>query len=174
MKFQIRAFAEMSKRLFESSKHAELYAKFRPTYGQDVYDKIIEFCRETSTEFKLAVDVGCGSGQSSKPLTNYFMQVIGTDISKKQIDNAAKDIANLQFQLAPAENLSFLENNSTDLVTIAQAIHWVDTDAFYTEVKRVLKPGGSLVAYGYGKCTVDNLQAQEILSKVRVINRSVV
>ncbi|XP_041350566.1 putative methyltransferase DDB_G0268948 [Gigantopelta aegis] len=155
----------MNKRLFEDSKHAELYAKFRPTYGQDVYERIIDFCKETSAEFKLAVDVGCGPGQSSKPLTGYFESVIGTDISKKQIENAVTNIANLQFRVGSAEDLDFLGNNSTDLVTVAQAIHWINTDAFYTEVSRVLKPGGSLVVYGYGNCTVDNQQAQDIQSQ---------
>lgn len=38
----------------------------------------------------LAYDVGCGSGQSTQFLAPYFTQVIGTDVSSAQIDNAIK------------------------------------------------------------------------------------
>ena len=37
-----------------------------------------------------------------------------------------------------------------DAVTVAQALHWLDVDRFYAEVRRVLKPGGVLAAWTYG------------------------
>ena len=39
---------------------------------------------------------------------------------------------------------------SVDLITVAQALHWFDRPKFYEECKKVLKPGGLFVAYGYG------------------------
>jgi SAM-dependent methyltransferase len=36
-----------------------------------------------------------------------------------------------------------------DLVTVASAIHWFDLDAFYAEVRRVIRPGGLLAAWTY-------------------------
>ncbi|ESP05110.1 hypothetical protein LOTGIDRAFT_227805 [Lottia gigantea] len=149
----------MSIRLFEAAKHAELYAKFRPKYGQDVFDAILNFCKKGKCDFEQAVDVGCGSGQSTVPLSKVFKRVIGSDISAKQIENAPREIKNLEYHVGPAEDLSFLSNSSTDLVTIAQAIHWVDTERFYSEVTRVLKPGGGLVVYGYGLNVLDNKTA---------------
>ncbi|XP_050408967.2 putative methyltransferase DDB_G0268948 [Patella vulgata] len=155
----------MGTRLFEAAKHAELYARFRPKYGKSVYDAIIDFCKSGKCDFDLAVDVGCGSGQSTTPLCSSFKHVIGLDVSPKQIEKAPKSVKNLTFRVSPAEDLSFLSNNSTDLITISQAIHWVDTNKFYKEVTRVLKPGGSLVVYGYGLNTMDNVEAQAELDK---------
>ena len=40
-------------------------------------------------------------------------------------------------------------HSSTDLVTVAVAIHWFNFDEFYREVKRVLKPKGILAAWTY-------------------------
>jgi SAM-dependent methyltransferase len=45
---------------------------------------------------------------------------------------------------------SGLESKSIDLVTVAQALHWFDLDAFYAEAIRVLKPPGILAAWCYG------------------------
>lgn len=50
--------------------------------------------------FHLAVDVGCGSGQSTHVLASRFEKVVGTDISKAQIE-AAK-------QAAHPPNISYL------------------------------------------------------------------
>ncbi len=35
-------------------------------------------------------------------------------------------------------------------MTVEQAIHWFDFDAFYREVDRTLKKGGILAVIGYG------------------------
>src|SRR5262249_35211079 len=38
---------------------------------------------------------------------------------------------------------------AADLVTVAQALHWLDLARFYGEVDRVLKPGGLLAVWCY-------------------------
>ncbi len=43
---------------------------------------------QKSKPFSLAVDVGCGTGQSSRPLGPYFDKVIGIDRSEEQLANA--------------------------------------------------------------------------------------
>ena len=40
---------------------------------------------------KLAVDIGCGTGQSTRPLAPYFEKVLGFDISEAQLENARKE-----------------------------------------------------------------------------------
>jgi hypothetical protein len=49
-----------------------------------------------------------------------------------------------------------------NLVTVAQALHWFDLERFYTEVDRVLKPGGVLAAWGYGVLSIDQPQISEM------------
>lgn len=40
---------------------------------------------QKSPPFDLAVDIGCGSGQSSRSLTPHFKQVVGTEVSEVQL-----------------------------------------------------------------------------------------
>ncbi|XP_060067355.1 putative methyltransferase DDB_G0268948 isoform X1 [Ylistrum balloti] len=154
----------MSIRLFEGANHAQLYAKYRPTYTSEVYDEIKTYCQlPEASGCDTAVDIGCGNGQSTVPLTNIFKAVIGRDISEKQITEAKKHAPSIDFSVGPAEDLSFLDNETVDLVTTAQALHWMDRPRFFKEVERVLRPGGALVVYGYGNCTIDRTEAQRIV-----------
>ncbi|XP_012943727.1 uncharacterized protein LOC106013199 [Aplysia californica] len=52
---------------------SDLYIKYRPTYPERLYEKVIKFCQESETcTWELAVDVACGSGQSTLPLAKFF------------------------------------------------------------------------------------------------------
>ena len=39
-----------------------------------------------------------------------------------------------------------------DLVTVAQALHWLPHEAFYKEARRVAAAGGVIAAWCYGSC----------------------
>jgi len=41
------------------------------------------------------------------------------------------------------------------LAVVAQALHWFDRDAFYSEVRRVLKPAGVIAVWCYSFLTVE-------------------
>ena len=72
-----RQLSDMSSNwaLFTNAKQTELYAQYRPRYTEQVFKTIIDYCGETSSDFHLAVDVGCGSGQSTEPLAKHFRRV---------------------------------------------------------------------------------------------------
>ena len=53
--------------------------------------------------------------------------------------------------VAPAEE-SGLASGQVDLVTVGQALHWLDHERFYGEVRRVSVPGGVFAAWTYGAC----------------------
>jgi ubiquinone/menaquinone biosynthesis C-methylase UbiE len=78
--------------------------------------------------------------------------VIATDASEKQIANAERH-PRVEYRTATAEE-SGLEAASVDLVTVAQALHWFDLDRFYSELRRVLKPGGIFAATAYKLATI--------------------
>lgn len=163
-----------NKKLFESSEIAQAYAKYRPKYGNDVFECIINYCKETHCGFSLAVDVACGNGQSTVPLAKHFQKVIGVDVSKMQISQAPTDTPNISFCVGPAEDLSFIASETADLVTIATALHWLDLDSFYPEVQRILKPGGIFVTYTYEltECVLDDPRGTAILRYVSFKIRS--
>ncbi len=125
------------------STHPDLYAKYRPVYPWQLYYLIFSYVKNKET----AWDCGTGNGQAAKELSKVFSKVFATDISQKQIEHAVhKD--NIFYSIQPAEQTDFADN-SFDLVTVAQALHWFRFDEFYKEVIRVTKPGGIVAAWTY-------------------------
>lgn len=129
------------------SQSAELYAQFRPTYPPSLYENVLQHVKHK----KNAWDVGTGNGQVAVELANHFQQVKATDISADQLQFAPAK-PNIEYAVLPAEKTNF-EDGQFDLVTVAQAIHWFQLDAFYKEVNRTLQPGGVLAVWGYGLIT---------------------
>lgn len=126
------------------SENSALYQQARPDYSAEIIQQILQHV----PEYGLAWDCGAGSGQFTGWLAPYFEQVLASDLSAAQLAQAPK-LDNVRYEQAAAEE-SGLPDHSADLVTVAQAIHWFDFEAFYTEVKRVLKPEGCLAVIGYG------------------------
>lgn len=63
-----------------------------------------------------------------------------------------------------------LDNETVDLITVGQALHWLDVSKFYKEVERVLKKKGILAVYGYGLPVVvceGNSSLATIVEKVK-------
>ncbi len=156
----------MEIRIFETKDIAKAYVRYRPVYPDDMYKSIFAYCEEGKESKNLAVDVACGNGQSTVPLSSHFEKVIGVDISEAQLAEAPKNHPSVIFRQGPAEDLSFLEDSSVDLVTCATGMHWLDRPRFYKEVDRVLKPAGCLVIYGYGHMKMANRKANAILEEV--------
>jgi SAM-dependent methyltransferase len=126
------------------SGHAADYSAYRPGYPQSLIDFLASVAPATET----VLDCGCGGGQLSIPLTSRFDRVIATDASPQQIAHAEAH-PRVEYRTATAE-ASGLQDASVDLVTVAQAAHWFDLDAFYAEARRILKPDGVLALITYG------------------------
>ena len=126
------------------SGNAAAYGRYRPHYPPELFSFLVAQCPVR----ELAWDCGCGNGQASVALADHFERVYATDASAEQIAKA-KPHPKITYAVAPAE-ASGLPDRSVDLVTVAQAIHWFDFDAFYNEVRRVSKPDGLLAAISYG------------------------
>src|SRR6478735_5619939 len=58
-------------------------------------------------------------------------------------------------EMFPAEKAN-IQDNSVDLITVAQAAHWFDLDEFYNEVTRVSKNNGILAIWSYGIHKIDD------------------
>lgn len=154
----------MSIRLFEDSGHTSEYAQYRPTYPDSLFDKIAAHCGYNKSKLDIAVDVGCGNGQATLKLKDYFKQVIGTDVSPGQIEQAKKyEDSNITFRCSQAEHMPFIDNESVDLVLAAQAYHWFDHEKFHKEAKRILKKNASIIIVGYGVNVLDNTEADRLV-----------
>lgn len=131
------------------STQSKQYAQFRPTYPKAFYDFIFSEISTTDT----AWDCATGNGQVAVELAKTFKHVYATDISENQLANAPQK-ENITYQIEQAEDSSF-KDQSFDLITVAQAIHWFKFDAFFATVKRTLKPDGLFVAVGYDLMKID-------------------
>jgi ubiquinone/menaquinone biosynthesis C-methylase UbiE len=132
------------------STQSSLYAKYRPAYPQDLYDFIFMQVANKQT----AWDCGTGNGQAAKELAMAFEKVFATDTSHKQIENAIQ-LPNIFYSVQPAEQTDF-PDNSFDLITVAQALHWFRFDDFYKEVKRVGKINSFFAAWTYSLLRITN------------------
>jgi ubiquinone/menaquinone biosynthesis C-methylase UbiE len=125
------------------STRADKYAQFRPTYPEALFDHLFGLSPEKGTSW----DCGTGNGQIAQRLAPVFQHVEATDISRQQLDNAVQ-LPNIHYSVQAAEKTGF-PDHYFDLITVAQAIHWFDFEAFYAEVDRTIKPGGILAVIGY-------------------------
>ncbi|WP_080057356.1 class I SAM-dependent methyltransferase [Spirosoma aerolatum] len=126
------------------SGHADLYAQYRIDYPTDLYEFILQFVNNRH----IAWDCATGNGQVAGTLADLFTQVEATDMSEKQLAEAVQK-PTIRYQLSTAEHTPFADH-TFDLITVAQAIHWFDIQAFHQEVRRVAKPGGVIAEWGYG------------------------
>lgn len=125
------------------SGHATSYARFRPRYPAGLF----EFLAQTAPARELAWDCGTGSGQAAGALAERFRRVVASDPSHPQVA-AATSHSRTAYFVGTAESAP-LRAGCADLVTVAQALHWFDCEAFFREVRRVLRPGGVVAAWCY-------------------------
>lgn len=145
----------MSKDLF--SKRSDVYAKYRPRYPARLFEYILQFVPGRLC----AWDCACGNGQAAILLADYFESIEATDLSEKQISNAIAH-PKINYSVSPAEKTIF-KPGTFDLVTVAQAYHWLDFAKFETEVKRVAKPTAVIAIWGYGLVTAADKLLNEML-----------
>lgn len=138
----------MSKDLF--SDQSKAYALYRPQYPKELFDYISSFVPNK----KAAWDCATGNGQCAVALAQVFEQVLASDISLNQLKQAPLK-ANLEYILCPAEQTPFADN-SFELITVAQAYHWLNWQKFYAEANRVGKPECVVAVWMY-----DLLQSEE-------------
>ncbi|MDB4875228.1 MAG: Methyltransferase type 11 [Gemmatimonadetes bacterium] len=119
------------------------YAAFRPRYPHALF----EFVASIAPRHGRAWDCGAGTGQATVELAEFFDEVVGTDVSAQQIEQAPAH-PKIRWLVTPAESTP-LEPASVDLVTVAQALHWFDHARFNDEVRRVAAPGAAIAAWSY-------------------------
>ncbi|WP_448681610.1 class I SAM-dependent methyltransferase [Pseudomonas nicosulfuronedens] len=127
----------------------QAYARFRPEYPAG----LAAYLASVAPDQRLAVDVGCGSGQLTRQLAGCFHTVVGLDPSADQIAHAAPQ-ENVSYACASAEELP-LPSRSASLITAAQAAHWFDLPRFYAEVRRVAQPSAVLALVSYAVLCLD-------------------
>ena len=95
------------------------------------------------------LEYGCATGGNSLSLAPLCRSMTGIDISDVAIGHATEravmgGIGNASFHAMNAEDMTF-PDASFDLVFGSGIIHHLDLDRCYSEISRVLRPGGTAV-----------------------------
>jgi ubiquinone/menaquinone biosynthesis C-methylase UbiE len=96
------------------------------------------------------LDLGCGAGHASFTAAEVVAQVTAYDLSAQMlevVENAAREkgLTNVNTQQGYAEALPFADASFEVVISRYSAHHWHDVGQALREVKRVLKPGGTLI-----------------------------
>ena len=122
---------------------ADDYARVRPAYPEALFDHLERLVERRER----AWDCGAGSGQASLSLARRFREVLATDSSVRQL--ARSSFARGLHRVAAAAEAAPFRDRCMDLVTVSAAIHWFDRPRFYSEVRRVARPGAILAVWSY-------------------------
>jgi len=118
---------------FEDVSVVENYI-YRPPYPSKLYDKLL--C--ISPHHNCLLDLGCGPGKISRPLSQHFKDVVAIDPSQAMIDLAhtMEDgrAANIEWIVGLAEDYEG-SGNSFDLIVAAASIHWMEHNRLFPRLK---------------------------------------
>lgn len=138
---------------------AQLYAQSRPGYPAAALDHLLTRCGLRPGA--VAVDVGCGTGISSRLLAERGLRVVGIEPNADMRRQAEASTEALppgvpapEYRDGRAEATG-LPEGAADVVVAAQAFHWFDADRALREFHRILKPGGWVALLNYERDETD-------------------
>ena len=131
---------------FQDQSVVERY-HLRPTYPPEIFTILNELIID---EPRVVLDVGCGTGNIARPLTEYVERIDAVDLSLPMLERARMlpggDSPKIRWWHGRAEEVSLEPPYA--LVTAGQSLHWMEWDVVLPRLARVLTPDG-LLAIGY-------------------------
>ena len=123
---------------------AKSYAASRPSYPASAIDYILSLAPKNA----VFADIGAGTGKLTELIAQREVEVFAVEPNGdmlEQLTKTCEDFPNVKIVSAPAEATT-LADNSVDVITVAQALHWFEPADFIAECKRIGKPNWILVS----------------------------
>ncbi len=126
---------------------ADHYDRFRPSPPETLAGLLVQFPRLERPS--LVVDLGCGSGLSTRYWSARADAVIGVDPTDAMLAQARSvPVTGVEYRKG-LSHATGLADACADIVTCSQSLHWMDPQPTFQEVARILRPGGVFAAYDY-------------------------
>lgn len=123
---------------------AEEFERYRPDYPRELFERILAVVPAEHRE--RAMDLGAGTGKSTRALIPHFAEVIAVEPDPGMAAKLAEEIPRAIVRNATAEACVQPEA-SVDLVTIANAFHWMEAPRVLRNVYNWLHADGILAVY---------------------------
>lgn len=123
---------------------AEEFERYRPDYPSELFDHILAAVPVGRRE--RAIDLGAGTGKSTRALVPHFREVIAVEPDTGMAAKLKQEIPAAIVRTVTTEDCS-QPPSSVDLVTVGNALHWMDVPRVFANVHSWLRPGGFFAVY---------------------------
>ena len=113
------------------------YSRFRPSYP----DAAVSWLKAKTTTGSRVLDVGAGTGIFTRGLLAHFENVSAVEPNADMREKFRINLPQIPCSDGSGEATE-MPDGSFDLITVAQAFHWLDAAKFKLEASRILRPGG--------------------------------
>lgn len=124
------------------------YRRHRPDYPDALFDWIAS--EAALTEGDVVVDVGCGTGISSRQLAARGLSVVALDPNPAMLEAArAEGSKGITWVLGDAETLPIDDVVTGPVAAIVggQSFHWLDLDRALPRFREALRPEGRIIPF---------------------------
>ena len=126
---------------------SETYHNIRPIPPTAIIKIILSWLQK---DVDTVVDVGCGTGLSTTIWEDFAKHIVGIEPNDDMRATAEKNACSSRIVFQKGfSNETKLPSDYADVITVAQAFHWMDIDSTLPEFYRLLKPGGVLAIYDF-------------------------
>jgi ubiquinone/menaquinone biosynthesis C-methylase UbiE len=131
---------------FTGRNYISTYHQFRPEPPKEIILQALNYLDKS--ENVTVLDLGCGSGLSTKVWEDNAEKIMAFDPSKEMIDFASErnKSSKIEFKVGYSHDIS-LPSESVDIISCSQSFHWMEPLGTLKEVKRLLKSGGVFLVY---------------------------
>ncbi len=171
------ATASSSATIDRFSGFADLYDRYRPDPPAVLAEILTRLANTPRPEH--VVDLGCGTGRSTRYWTGLAQRITGIDPTPDML-RAARELTS-DSAITYLEGFSHstgLPDGCARIITCFQSLHWMDPSATFAEARRILGPGGVFAACDYDwPPTTGSWQADQAfddcLRRARALGREV-
>ena len=142
-----------SKELFTKKSYS--YDKYRQSYSDALYEYIFKYCNITPQH--TIADIGSGTGLFSEQFIKSGINVFCVEPNKHMRDIAEEklNIFNNFHSISGDYEHTTLEEDSINIITVAQAFHYFNPELFLKECKRIVKNNNDYVIIVWNR-KIDN------------------